>query len=145
MQNNSRKLMQNYIIKKIKNDWQNLILNVLKINLYHSPSTIFLASIGGKDNRLFIHYTCVIKAANRSKWIVQIMLLDVIRFDLIKFVWYRCGNTHLFQTTKLIKNQEASFQSHSVLEYIQIKGSYPDQMLPQHESLYPIGLISEKN
>ena len=31
---------------------------------------------------------------------------------------------------------------HSVLEYIWIKGSYPDQILPQHESLYPIGLKS---
>ena len=31
--------------------------------------------------------------------------------------------------------------SHSVLL---IKGSYPDQTLPQHESLYPIGLISAR-
>ena len=31
------------------------------------------------------------------------------------------------------------FHSHSVLEQIQIKGSYPEQRLPQHESLYPIG------
>ena len=29
---------------------------------------------------------------------------------------------------------------HSVLEQIWIKGSYLDQRLPQHESLYPIGL-----
>ena len=29
---------------------------------------------------------------------------------------------------------------HSVLEQIQIKGSYLDQRLSQHESLYPIGL-----
>ena len=34
--------------------------------------------------------------------------------------------------------------SHSVLEYIWIKGSYPDQILPQHESLYPIDLISAR-
>ena len=30
--------------------------------------------------------------------------------------------------------------SHSVLEYIWIKGSYPDQILPQHVSLLSIGL-----
>ena len=28
--------------------------------------------------------------------------------------------------------------SHSVQEYIEIKGSYLDQILPQHEILYPI-------
>ena len=33
---------------------------------------------------------------------------------------------------------------HSVLEYIWIKGSYPDQILPQHVSLYPVGLISAR-
>ena len=31
---------------------------------------------------------------------------------------------------------------HSVLEQIWIKGSYLDQRLPQHESLYPIELKS---
>ena len=31
---------------------------------------------------------------------------------------------------------------HSVLEQIQTKSSYPDQRLPQQESLYPIGLKS---
>ena len=36
------------------------------------------------------------------------------------------------------------FHSHSVLEQIQIKGSYPEQRLPQHESLYPIGLKSAR-
>ena len=34
--------------------------------------------------------------------------------------------------------------NHSVLEQIQIKGSYPDQRLSQHESLYPIGLKSAR-
>ena len=34
--------------------------------------------------------------------------------------------------------------THSVLEEIQIKGPYLDQRLPQHESLYPIGLISAR-
>ena len=34
--------------------------------------------------------------------------------------------------------------THSVLEQIQIKGSYLDQRPPQHESLYPIGLKSAR-
>ena len=34
--------------------------------------------------------------------------------------------------------------THSVLEQIQIKCSYPDQILPPHESLNPIGLISAR-
>ena len=33
---------------------------------------------------------------------------------------------------------------HTVLEYIQIKGSYLDQRLPQYESLFPIGLNSAR-
>ena len=33
---------------------------------------------------------------------------------------------------------------HSVLEQIYIKGSYLDQILSQHESLYPIGLKSAR-
>ena len=33
---------------------------------------------------------------------------------------------------------------HSILELIWIKGSYLDQILPQHESFYPIGLISAR-
>ena len=33
---------------------------------------------------------------------------------------------------------------HSVLEQIYIKGSYLDQTLSQHESLYPIGLKSAR-
>ena len=32
----------------------------------------------------------------------------------------------------------------SVLEPIQTKGPYPEQILPQHESWYPIGLISAR-
>ena len=37
---------------------------------------------------------------------------------------------------------QTRFNSYSVLEQIWIKGSYPDQRLSQHESLYPIGLKS---
>ena len=33
---------------------------------------------------------------------------------------------------------------HSVLEQIQTKSSYPDQRLPQQESLYPISLKSAR-
>ena len=36
------------------------------------------------------------------------------------------------------------FLKHSVLEQIWIKCSYLDQRLPQHESLYPIGLKSAR-
>ena len=36
------------------------------------------------------------------------------------------------------------YSGHSVLEQIWIKGSYLDQRLPQHESLYPIGLKSAR-
>ena len=89
----------------------------LKINLYHSPTTIFLASVGGKDNRLFIHYTCVIKAANRSKWIARIMLLDVLNkvwFNQVCMVQVWKYRSILGQ--KLIKNQESSFLS--ILTYI---------------------------
>ena len=41
-------------------------------------------------------------------------------------------------------NANFSLVKHSVLEHIQIKGSYPDQILTQHESLYPIGLLSAR-
>ena len=37
---------------------------------------------------------------------------------------------------------EELYTYHSGLE--QIKGPYPDQRLPQHESLYPIGLKTER-
>ena len=33
----------------------------------------------------------------------------------------------------------------SILEQIQIKGPYLDQRLPQHESLYPMGLPARNN
>ena len=35
-------------------------------------------------------------------------------------------------------------RNHSVLEQIWIKSPYPDQRLPRHESLYPIGLKSAR-
>ena len=42
----------------------------------------------------------------------------------------------------LLVQPSKTHHSHSVLEQIYTKFSYPEQRLPQHESLYPIGLIS---
>ena len=42
--------------------------------------------------------------------------------------------------SRIFQKKREKKSVHSVLEQIWIKGPYLDQRLPQHESLYPIGL-----
>ena len=66
----------------------------------------------------------------------------IIRFwqkTTVYFIYKTSGGFLSFSTYLL--DPQTSLTKHSVLEQIWIKGSYLDQRLPQHESLYPIGLI----
>ena len=50
----------------------------------------------------------------------------------------------LVEFIKIILLKRLQIVEHSVLEQIWIKRSYLDQRLPEHESLYPIGLKSAR-
>ena len=61
-----------------------------------------------------------------------------------KFVLQKPHEQVTKMQTKLILGFSVANKFHSVLEQIWIKGSYLDQRLLQHESLYPICLKSAR-